>query len=174
MKGAKLPPMKPISEADGVPTQSLTLLRDTAFGDTGGSQAARSFLFWLSGHDDPTGYRGDGALELRRLDERHRLAALEVLSWWAGGTETDQPVFDIVDELLEEFRGSSTNPKVSLALGNLEQAQRLVNVAAEDLCSVEGYADQWTDATSLYRMIKELWHAVDSQREELQHREASE
>ena len=45
-----------------VPEESLRALHDAACSDTGGSQAARSFLFWLAGQADPTGYRGSAAL----------------------------------------------------------------------------------------------------------------
>ena len=132
-----------------VPTESLELLHKTACGDTGGSQAARSFLFGLTGVADPTGFRGEGALELRRLDAPHKKAALEVLTWWTGSTETDQPLYDILDSLIERFRGDSTDQKVFSALDKLERAQRLVNDAGEDLCSADGYSDEWSDITSL-------------------------
>ena len=150
-----------------IPTESLDLLRKTAFGDTGGSQAARNFLFWLSGQPDPTGYRGDGGIEIRRFDDRHRRAALEVLSWWTGSRESDQPLYDVLDALLERFRGDSTDQKILSALDKLERAQRLVNDAGEDLCSVESYSDQWSDITSLYQAVKDHWHSVNKRREEL-------
>jgi len=62
-----------------VPSEALALLQETAAGDTGGSVAARTFLFWLVGRPDPTGLGTDGALELRRLDEdlARRFPALE-------------------------------------------------------------------------------------------------
>lgn len=50
-----------------VPTDALDRLKRAAYGDTGGSQAARYFLFWCVGQDDPTGYKGQGALELAAL-----------------------------------------------------------------------------------------------------------
>ena len=87
-----------------VPEQSLALLRTAAFGDTGGSVAARSFLFYLVGKSDPSGHENDGALELRRLDPRHHQAALEVFTWWTSGTQDDQPVYDILDELSARFK----------------------------------------------------------------------
>jgi hypothetical protein len=86
-----------------VPDESLTILFEAALGDTGGSQAARNFLFWLPGKDDPTGFRGNGGLELRRLDSRHRTAALEVLTWWAGPTKSDEPLYQILRALRERF-----------------------------------------------------------------------
>lgn len=157
-----------------VPKKSIELLRKTAFGDTGGSQAARSFLFGLVGKDDPTGYRSDGALELRRFDTTHRDAALEVLNWWTGATETDQPLYDVLDALLEQFRGNPTDQKVISALDKLERAQGLVNDAGEELCSLESYSDEWSDITSLYRTVKDHWHAVNKRREELQREESGE
>ena len=133
-----------IHDLSGVPTEALELLKGTALGDTGGSQAARSFLFWLDGQHDPTGYRGDGALELRRLDEPHRAAALKVLDWWTTAErETDQPLREV-------------------------QAQGMVNAAVEDIGSVAGFADQGTHLASLDRMVKEHWQDVSKRREELQ------
>lgn len=82
------------------PVEALRLLFETACRDTGGSQAARSFLCWLAGLlPDPTGYQGHGALELRRLDRQHKEAALEVLAWWAGPTDSDQPLYELLAKL---------------------------------------------------------------------------
>lgn len=89
-----------------VPEESLRLLYDAACMDTGGSQACRNFLFWLIGERDPTGFRGDGGLELRRLDGQLKTAAIEVLTWWAGPTKSDAPLYDILARLRERF-GSS-------------------------------------------------------------------
>src|SRR5262245_45151855 len=72
-----------------VPCESLVLLFDAACHDTGGSQAARNFLFWLAGRHDPTGYVGHGGLELRRLDGQLKRACFEVLAWWSGPTRSD-------------------------------------------------------------------------------------
>ncbi|MCB1100068.1 MAG: hypothetical protein KDN22_31175 [Verrucomicrobiae bacterium] len=133
-----------IHNLSGVPTEALELLKGTALGNTGSSQAARSLLFWLDGQHDPTGYRGDGALELRRLDEPHRAAALKVLDWWTTAErETDQPLREV-------------------------QAQGMVNAAVEDIGSVAGFADQGTHLASLDRMVKEHWQDVSKRREELQ------
>ena len=86
-----------------VPTEALQILFEAACYDTGGSQAARNLLFWLAGLPDPTGFKGDGGLELRRLDGKHKAAALQVLTWWAGPTKTDQPVYDILTKLHDRF-----------------------------------------------------------------------
>src|ERR1022692_3620454 len=64
-----------------VPEESLGLLYEAACRDTGGSQAARSFLFWLAGQPDPTGYVGDGGIELRRFDYELKKAAIQVMEW---------------------------------------------------------------------------------------------
>ena len=82
-----------------VPRAALDMLTAAAQGDSGGSQAARNFLFWLAGRPDPTGYVGNGGLELRRMDREHKAAAMEVLSWWAGPTQSDQALFDILATL---------------------------------------------------------------------------
>jgi hypothetical protein len=165
--------MEPISDAGRVPAKSLELLRRTAMGDTGGSQAARSFLFGLLvGQEDPTGYRGQGAIELRRLDPLHTRAAMEVLAWWVGGTESDQPVYDVLDQIIDHFQETSGDPKVGAALGKIERAQMLVNDAGEDLCSVDGFSDQWSEVCDLYSAVKDQWHNVNRRRQELQQIEA--
>src|SRR5437773_3460633 len=78
-----------------VPEASLQLLYEASCHDTGGSQAARNFLFWLAGRPDPTGYSGYGGLELRRLDHQLKDASFEVLKWWAGPTKSDAPLYEI-------------------------------------------------------------------------------
>ena len=92
-----------------VPEESLRALHDAACSDTGGSQAARSFLFWLAGQADPTGYRGSGGLELRRLDHTLRMAALDVFNWWTGPTKSDQPLYQILHDLEHRFDSRPEN-----------------------------------------------------------------
>ena len=94
---------KAIRSPSPPPIKALSLLFEVAGRDTGGSQAARNFLFWLAGLPDPTGYQGEGGLELRRLDGEHKLAALEVLFWWAGPTQSDQPLYEILRKLSIRF-----------------------------------------------------------------------
>ena|SRR5579871_3657672 len=95
LRNALHPPPPPLS--------ALHLLFESACRDTGGSQAARSFLFWLAGNRDPTGYRSSGGLELRRLDSAHKTAALEILAWWAGPTQSDTRLFEILERLSDRF-----------------------------------------------------------------------
>ena len=90
-----------------VPDESLRTLYEAACSDTGGSQAARNFLFWLAGRPDPTGFEGYGGLELRRLDRQLKSAALEVLSWWAGPTKSDAPLYEILGKLRSRFAPES-------------------------------------------------------------------
>lgn len=86
-----------------VPIESLAALFSVACADTGQSQAVRYFLFWIANIDDPTGFKGEGVLELRRVDTTLRKAALEVLSWWCGPTQSDEPVYRILKELEGRF-----------------------------------------------------------------------
>jgi hypothetical protein len=86
-----------------VPRESLCLLFQAACQDTGGSEAARNFLFWLAGQPDPTGFVGDGGLELRRLDGELKNAAFQLLAWWAGPTKSDGPLYEILGKLRERF-----------------------------------------------------------------------
>jgi hypothetical protein len=90
-----------------VPDESLRLLHDAACMDTGGSQAARNFLFWLAGQPDPTGFKGCGGIELRRLDHQLKAAAFEVLQWWAGPTKSDEPLYLVLRSLHDRFEPGS-------------------------------------------------------------------
>lgn len=92
-----------------VPHEALSKLQEAAQQDTGGSQVCRHFLFWLAGQPDPTGYVGDGGLELRRLDGALRSAAIEVLTWWASPTQSDQPLRDILEKLRNQFSDRATS-----------------------------------------------------------------
>jgi hypothetical protein len=85
------------------PEESLLLLYEAACHDTCGSQAARNFLFWLAGQSDPTGFVGDGGIELRRLDRELKEAAFQVIKWWAGPTQSDQPLYDLLGKLRSRF-----------------------------------------------------------------------
>ena len=93
---------KPIS---WVPEQALRALGEVASQDSGGSQAARSFLFWLAGEPDPTGFQGQGGLELRRTDSQLHQAAVEVFQWWIGPTASDEPLYKILRQLTEQAGG---------------------------------------------------------------------
>jgi hypothetical protein len=86
-----------------VPEHSLQQLYEAACHDTGGSQAARNFLFWLAGEPDPTGFCGDGGLELRRLDYQLKTAVREVFTWWIGPTKSDSPLYQILAKLEARF-----------------------------------------------------------------------
>jgi hypothetical protein len=89
------------------PHEALQVLFETACADTGGSQAARNFLFWLTGQPDPTGFRGDGGLELRRLDRQRKDAAFEILLWWTGPTKSDEPLYALLRQLRDRFAPAS-------------------------------------------------------------------
>ncbi len=85
------------------PEESLHLLYEAACQDSGGSQAARNFLFWLAGQPDPTGFVGDGGIELRRLDHQLKQAAFQIIEWWAGPTQNDKPLYDVLGKLRRRF-----------------------------------------------------------------------
>lgn len=95
-----------------VPANSLRLLFEAACHDTGGSQAVRSFLFWLAGEPDATGFQGQGGLELRLLDYSLRQAAVEVFTWWTGPTKSDTPLYDLLGKLEVQFAPLPPTPNV--------------------------------------------------------------
>ncbi len=79
-----------------VPQAELDLLEQVALGDTGQSRSVRHLLFLLPGAADPTGFRGDGLLELRPLDRALADAFLKVLDWWRGPTRSDEPLYAVL------------------------------------------------------------------------------
>ena len=56
------------------------------------------------------------------------------------------------------------NPKVRKALDLIRYAQSIVGEAAQELCSVDGFTDEWTGVNRLYDAIKQEWHVVNSRR----------
>ena len=56
------------------------------------------------------------------------------------------------------------NPKVRQALDLIQHAQSVIGEAAQELCSVDGFADEWTGVNRLYDTIKQEWHAVNNRR----------
>lgn len=86
-----------------VPQKELDSLCKAALGDTGQSRTCRYLLWLLVGADDPTGFKGDGLLEMRNLDRKFADAFLKVLEWWRGPTKSDQPLYDILRKLETAF-----------------------------------------------------------------------
>lgn len=52
--------------------------------------------------------------------------------------------------------------KARRALELIEQAQRLLSKACEELCPLDGLCPQWEDVGDHYDKIKALWHRVNS------------
>lgn len=58
--------------------------------------------------------------------------------------------------------------KVRNALACLQQAQYLVDDAARELCSVNGFAREWSDLAKLHDQVKRRWHRIEPRRVTLQ------
>jgi hypothetical protein len=56
------------------------------------------------------------------------------------------------------------NPKVRKTLDLIQHAQSVIGEAAQELCSVDGFADEWTGVNRLYDTIKQEWHTVNNRR----------
>jgi hypothetical protein len=54
--------------------------------------------------------------------------------------------------------------KVRRCLDALQLAQSIVNQAAEHLCSVPGFANEWSSLSKPHDAVKAAWHRVDSRR----------
>lgn len=55
--------------------------------------------------------------------------------------------------------------KVRECLATLQEAQGLVDRAAAALCSVRGFADEWSGLGTPYEVIKRHWHVVEQRRQ---------
>jgi hypothetical protein len=61
--------------------------------------------------------------------------------------------------------------KIRECLDRLEAAQNLVNAAAQSLCSVPGFADEWSALSEPHDCIELFWLKIDHRRVELLERE---
>ena len=93
-----------------VPQAELDLLEQVALGDTGQSRSVRYLLFLLPGYEDPTGFRGDGLLEMRPMDRELTEAFLKVFAWWRGPTESDKPLYSALSRIEAAFPRADGNP----------------------------------------------------------------
>ena len=51
--------------------------------------------------------------------------------------------------------------KVQSCLAILQEAQDLCNAAAQELCPVPGFADQWSKLSAPHDVVKAAWHTVN-------------
>ncbi|MGB7329261.1 MAG: hypothetical protein WBD31_30550 [Rubripirellula sp.] len=52
--------------------------------------------------------------------------------------------------------------RVRAALELIHQAQLLINHAAQELCPVSGFADEWSKSAEVHDLVKSYWHEVNS------------
>ena len=50
--------------------------------------------------------------------------------------------------------------KLRFALDATQQAQRLIDHAAQHICSIPGLSDQWSELVALHSQIKKQWHSL--------------
>jgi len=53
-----------------------------------------------------------------------------------------------------------SDQRFSSALGKLEEAQNLIEEAAEQLCSVDGAVDLWEKTCELRDVVQQHWYAI--------------
>ena len=56
------------------------------------------------------------------------------------------------------------NAKVKKALDLIQFAQGVICEAGQELCAVDGFADEWTGVNRLYDTVKREWHTVNNRR----------
>lgn len=59
---------------------------------------------------------------------------------------------------------AGTDPRVQAALDNIQEAQRLLAKAGEELSAVDGFANEWQRISQLYGELRSLWHEVEDRR----------
>jgi hypothetical protein len=78
------------------PLEALARLEMVAVRDTGQSRVVRYLLFLLVGVREPTGFEGEGLLELRALDRNLSDAYLLVAAWWRGPIKCDDSLYAVL------------------------------------------------------------------------------
>ena len=63
--------------------------------------------------------------------------------------------------------------RVLKALERIEYAQNLINTAAQDLCPVDGFADEWSAAGPVHQTIKDYWYRINGRLLDLERKEKS-
>lgn len=61
----------------------------------------------------------------------------------------------------------SAKERVEFALMMIEDAQRLINQAAQELCDVRGMCPEWEASGRVYEQVKAYWNRVNSKRFQL-------
>ncbi len=61
--------------------------------------------------------------------------------------------------------------KVRAALEKIERAQNLIIEAAQDLCPVDGFCDEWSAAGPVHGAVKDYWYRVSGRLGELSREE---
>lgn len=62
----------------------------------------------------------------------------------------------------KEPLSSEMMAKVANCLDILQEAQNLCNAAAQELCPVPGFADQWSGLSKPHDAVKAAWHMVNN------------
>ena len=64
------------------------------------------------------------------------------------------------------------DPRIQEALELIETAQGFMLEAAQRLCPVDGFANEWSATGAMYEKIKKHWHKVNHRRVGLQGRQS--
>ena len=62
------------------------------------------------------------------------------------------------------------DPRIQHALELIETAQSLMLEAAQTLCPVAGFGNEWSATGAMYEKVKQHWHKVNHRRIDLQAR----
>ena len=57
--------------------------------------------------------------------------------------------------------------KVRRALDIIQEAQNMVNAAAREICSVPGFAKQWSGSRKPYEAVKGYWYRLNDRMQDL-------
>jgi hypothetical protein len=57
-------------------------------------------------------------------------------------------------------RQAAAEARVEAALASIQEAQKLIDQAAQALCSVSGMVREWRKVSALHDQVKRAWYAV--------------
>lgn len=55
--------------------------------------------------------------------------------------------------------------RIRASLDTIQEAQHLIDLAAQYLCSVDGFADEWSASHQVYDAVKAYWYLVERRRQ---------
>jgi ribosomal protein L37AE/L43A len=109
----------------------------------------------VGGGDDPRLPSGRTPFEIEQAKNQR---CTSMVNRYLQKTAPRQTAAPLSDKMLEHVRS---------CLAILQEAQDLCNTAAQELCPVPGFADQWSKLSAPYDAVKAAWYLVHNRLEQM-------